>query len=380
MKRMICLLLGVLLVLQISGCFADTDALVDELLADYAALLDAKEQLYTLQQEMVNALEAFVEENDYASLTRARIVCNSTVQQMKAFVLPEMRMSDDTIVALIQKGLELDGLEAEFVAMATDLNDFLNNAEAFETDLYEYVNQDNLLQIMRQRVASIKELLTYHISHDCFALNYLLSPLKDEPAVQRFRQELALRWPLTGSNKESWIESQTEIIEKAATNLQIISSLKNNDKLLMKEYHQATDRIRAALLSEDAQSVQKEMGIQKIEGQPTTVVNPTDWLNWEHAVIITKEQTSDKSGLPSLVMKQTKSVSLDAFMDYYKSLTSVYTENTPMEGSDETGWKAEFVINGAAFTLEWNPDETVSVSYDPHVLTMESEWYRKSMP
>lgn len=377
MKKIISLLLAALLLLPLAGCLAGAEnAPLEELLADFSSLLDSREQLYTLQEDLYSALKAFLEENDYPSLLRARLACSRTVQALQGFTVPQMQLTDQAILELMRRGVEIDGLEAEFDSVRDSLSDFLTDARMFEADLYRSVYQTSLTRVMAQRLAASRGLMDCSAAHDRFAVNYLLSPLAQESAVQEFWQALAGRWPIIGAGSEGWIKSQAEIAEKTISNQDMISLENGNFARLAKEFSLYSKRMEAAYQEKDAEAIQADLNV--IDALPAAAPQPEGWPGWESAAL--EIQALDENGLPAYWTRRIKGVSLEAFMAYCRKLEAAGGEEAALEGSDEAGWTASFSFGGSPLLLTWTPDGSASVGCDPRELALTAEWYLEYLP
>ena len=343
---------------------------VEELLADFSSLMETREKMYSVLDEMYSALSAYAESGDYETLTQARIACSQTILQLRKMQAPSMRMTDDSILILMDQGVEVDGLEAEFYATKKAIQAQVKEAEQLEMTLREGVYQQSLLEDMKQRLNLNVKLLKSSASNDCFAINYLLFPLADNSSVQQFWSSLAAAWPHIGGTGNGWMQSQEDIVEKTITNQNEMINLVNDYETAKKG--NAENKNGNSEPVQNLFSISDLADINIIKNMPTVIPAP-EW-NRQEAVSLWADTKADEK-IPHSVTWAFHSVSSEDFIRYNGLLKSTCEENESLSGSNETGWKASYAVDGSVFSIRWEPDGSAFLTYDPTQMTVEAKWY-----
>ncbi len=360
MKPLCFLIIFMLLFLQLPCGLADEAVDTAPLLAEFSSLAQAKEQLYSIETEMYKAVLQFVISNDYDSLLAARMVCSQAVRDIRAFEPPEMTLSDSMILYYLKNGVEVDGLEAEFLSLRREASNFLAEAEALEACLYTAVYRVSSLPQLAALASSVKQLLDSSAVYDAYAVEYLLSPLAQEEKVQQFKHELGVYMP------EEWLDAEPD--QRSAAIQQKIGQLSAAERIVQNNY----------LLLSDTQddlgspSASQADDVNIIQGMPAMIPSP-DWPGGETAALQPAEgQTA--SGAPVLMTRSFSNVTMEDFRAYYAFLASMGLGSFRFsDGGDAE--KSAITLEGGSFTVSRTPDGQASAVYDPQVYSLEPAWY-----
>lgn len=372
MKKILCVGIAAFLVMAMCApVMAEEDA-VDALLAQLSAILDAREQIYEAQDGVYDAVAVFCEQNDYPSLLNARIVCDEASRTLADIPLPELTLSEETIFELMQMGVETDAIEAELWNMTASAEGE-NAGVMYEAFLYADVYQLSQVKTLAGSLANSEQLLALNAQYDCNLINYLLIPVAEDPAVMEFWNGAAARWPLIGSAQGAWESDQSLLVERTAALLEAYAEAVNEASRLLGQNEYAFDRFAANLSQADMEALIADTNV--ISGMPVMLPSPSDWLEPETTALYPSYGEERTSGMPSMLIMRSPDVDLSAFNAYVDELTSIGASPYETEGSDADGWQVALAAADQVLLLQWHPDRTVLVGYDPQALSLETYLY-----
>ena len=359
------LMVLILLAVRLPCAMADEPTDTDALLADFSSLVQAKEQLYRIETDMYKAVLQFVINNDYDSLLTARTLCSQAVQEIRDFQPPEMMMSDSMILYYLEKGVEVDGLEAEFLTLRREISSFLAEAETLEACLYTSVYRVSGLPQLAALASSVKELLDSSAVYDTYAVEYPLSPLAQEGKVEQFKRDMGRFFP------EDWLETEADQNQQSAAIQRKINQLSTTEKIYQNTYllfgSGQDDPNSEPYGGQDPAS-----DVNIIKGMPAMIPSP-EWPGGETTVLQASEGQTD-SGMPALMSRSYSGITMEEFHAYFDTLASLGIGTFYLTDGGEAE-KSVVTLEGGSFSFYRTPEGQAAIVYDPHAYTLEPAWY-----
>lgn len=342
----------------------DAGSVVDALLEQLDAFLSVSEQAYAIRADVYARALTFCEAHDYTALVQARLHCDQAQRLLAGLTAPELILTDETLYALMLRGIKTDALELELQRLTGSIRGVPVGMQRCEQMLYEAQLNIHEADVMMQWLLMEQQCDATLMQYDCTLVNSLLLPIADQPQVAAFWTDIPIRYPTLGSHQAQWAADADVLRASGKQLIEDYSSLVSQCSALSGQFTYAINRYNRSV-REEAQNTEPLV----IDGMPLMVPLPDDWLD-----PITSELRAgkDTSGvLPNVVMLIDSNVTLDAFNRYVDLLLDLGVQLYMQEGSEEEGLSYTLRIGSRLLMLEWLPGNTAMVGYKPELLSLE---------
>lgn len=374
MKRAICLLTALLtLALTAVPALGAESAEVDALLAHLAALLDVREQILERELPLYDAVDLFLERNDYPSLLAARVTGDEATRGMAEIPVPAMTLSSDDLLALMRRGVETDVVEVAIMAVPGEISFAAGNTSTFESLLFVDVYQISGLPMVEEWLAYGRGKAALDVAYDLAAINYLLIPVADDPAVMAFWDSIEERWPLIGQWKPVWESEQDVLLIRTTEILDDIEGELDWASSALGRANYAIDLQIGRINDLDMDALRADVNI--ISGLPPLVSLPRDWCPLQQMKLTASYDEGAEGGMPSVLVLGFKDVSAAAFKRYIDDLRADGLSLYRWEESDDGALRVGVALGDVAILMDWLPDGSVHIAYMPELISLEDFWY-----
>ena len=221
MKRGLCLAMVLVLALSLcTGCAAkDTnaastaDAPLDKkqlLLDHWTRYLTVKEDIHSQMHWVLDFVDAFLTDNHWESLLKARAACNAAAAYLQDYDLPEFTLTQEQCDSLIGVGIEADFVQAEYLNLPTALGQELNTLASLDAllnhDMFLQASWENLSTWNEACRSGLEDLAQYY----SLSTNYLLLQLEKAELWNNFLEQYPTLSLMTGE----WVESPDALLEQ----------------------------------------------------------------------------------------------------------------------------------------------------------------------
>ena len=379
MKRGLCLAMVLVLALSLcTGCAAkDTnaastaDAPLDKkqlLLDHWTRYLTVKEDIHSQMHWVLDFVDAFLTDNQWESLLKARAACNAAAAYLQDYDLPEFTLTQEQCDSLIGVGIEADFVQAEYLNLPTALGQELNTLASLDALL----NHDMFLQASFESLSTwsdtcrggLEDLALYY----SLSTNYLLLQL-EQPELW---DSLPEKYPVLSQMAADWEGNPDVLLE--------------HENAILNQYEERQIQMSACIGASEytLQLVQEALDTQDLTyliQALHTIENVTCYVpmpNWmlDNYVCTYRVDNPDTKEQETIVSGQEIS---SAPSGYYVSASATqeevaqYAQTLASYGfSPSAGWKEE---NGAyqvvlleenvSLIVEWTEDETILYMSEP---------------
>lgn len=381
MKRRLCLAMVLVLALSLcTGCASkdvnatsttSANALENEkqlLLDHWTRYLTVKEDIHSRMHWVLDFVDAFLADNQWESLLKARAACNAAAAYLQDYDLPEFTLTQEQYDSLIGVGIEADFVQAEYLNLPTALGQDLNTLASLDALL----NHDMFLQASFESLSTwsetcrggLEDLALYY----SLSTNYLLLQL-EQPELW---DSLPEQYPTLSQMTAEWEENPDALLEQGNAILN-----QYEERLTQMSACVGTSEYTLQLVQEALDTQDLTYLIQALH----TIENVTCYVpmpNWmlDNYVCTYRVADPDADEQEAIVPGQELS---SAPSGYYVSASATqeevaqYAQTLASYGfSPSAGWKEE---NGAyqvvlleenvSLIVEWTEDETVLYMSDP---------------
>ncbi len=367
MKKLLCfaaaLLLLIAAVLPVRA--EQTKDTVDRLLDQLAMYFDLQEQIHGSLQLCYQKVDAFWQQEDYASLVRARLACSEASRKLRDQEPPELTLDSAFLLSLMQLKADPSGLEDKALDIQNTLQSGINRLFLLEGFLHSIaIHLKDGRKTGKELIDSMAESLSLEASFDCYWLNDLLLPLADDPRIIGFWNNLPARWPLTAQYRHEWIDTSAllaekgmEILEGMEITLDKISAAFGMNEYFIQRYAQDSEAVKA--------------DFQWITGMPPAIPLPDFWYQSKNRSLHANSDDTGGDGLPDSLIWRIPDVSSEQFLAYVSQLSDLGLEGE-LTGTEQDGWKITFTGNENSRFVMHRTNGTVLIAYFPNELTMEA--------
>lgn len=369
MKKLLCICMAFMLIAcpALAEAQDSVRALID-LLDAYLAL---NEQLFAISTDAYQCMEDFCEDLDYTSLVRLRVVSDQNQSEIDALTAPEMTLTDAQLLELMLRKVSTDTLEMEMWQLPGLIQGAYTDMLCVESEIDGMLLSGAELERAHAFVQAIRQSRELLMGYCCSLVNYLLIPLADDEQARAFWEDIPQRYPTLGSARADWEADSSVLVARFSEFDSEYAALISQSSALVGESRYNTDRLRKRILQGDPEALRTDA--LTIEGMPTMLPLPSDWLYPEDSAIFTPGESDGE--LPKIIVLWDPDVSLEAFDKYAQALLDLGATLYSIEGSDEEGWKYVLVCEQQVLILQWDPSGGADVSYDPACISLETDAY-----
>lgn len=343
------------------------------LMAHLSPVLDSYEQLYTTQQNTLQAFESYVLQLSYAPLLEARITCDEAVHTLSLAEAPVLSISDESLLALMALGVETDGLESMYSSLAASLQTGQTTVAMYESLLYSAVYQKSQLDTLRNWLAIGQVQLSADMTTQGYMLNALLLSCGDSQAAKEVWDTLPRRWPKLASALPPWESDQDRLVEGIIASLNdYLDAAVNQSYSTIGADTYASEQYSQIVGDNDQEALHDDH--MPISDMPFMLPLPDYWSTPDTTRLYA-DVISEETGLPAFLTLCGHGVELEDYLAYMDFLISAGVPLYRQEGSDEEGWKHTFAIGGEPMVYTWSPTGYAAASCDPGVLSLEGMVY-----
>lgn len=379
MKRGFCLVMVLVLVLSLcTGCASKeanaastADAPLDEkqlLLDHWTRYLTVKEDIHSQMHWVLDFVDAFLTDNQWESLLKARAACNAAAAYLQDYDLPEFTLTQEQCDSLITSGIEADLVQAEYLNLPTALGQERSTLASLDALL----NHDMFLQASFESLSTwsetcrggLEDLALYY----SLSTNYLLLQLE----LPELWDSLPEQYPTLSQMTAEWEENPDALLEQgnAISNQYEERQIQMSACIGASEY--TLQLVQEALDTQDLTYL-----IQALH----TIENVTCYVpmpNWmlDNYVCTYQVDNPDTKEQETIVSGQEIS---SAPSGYYVSASATqdevaqYAQTLASYGfSPSAGWKEEtgayqvvLLEENVSLIVEWTKDATVLYMSDP---------------
>lgn len=379
MKRGFCLVMVLVLVLSLcTGCASKeanaastADAPLDEkqpLLDHWTRYLTVKEDIHSQMHWVLDFVDAFLTDNQWESLLKARAACNAAAAYLQDYDLPEFTLTQEQCDSLITSGIEADFVQAEYLNLPTALGQDLNTLASLDALL----NHDVFLQASWESLSTwskacrdgLEDLAMYY----GLSTNYLLLQLENSELWNNFPEQ----YPTLSQMTAEWEESPDALLEQGNAILNQYEERLTQMSACIGTSEYTLQLVREALDTQDLTYLVQ--ALHTIENVTCYVPMP-NWMLENYACAYrvdnpdTKEQETIVSGQEISSAPSGYYVSASATQDE----VAQYAQTLASYGfSPSAGWKEEtgayqvvLLEENVSLIVEWTEDETFLYMSDP---------------
>lgn len=374
MKKILCVwILAALLLTEAMSVMADSVSTAELLMEQIANLMDVREQVYEIRNNVLRSLFDFCEKNDYPSLLEARVACGDAVRALQNVPSPTLTLSDEELAGLMRAGVETDVLEMEILSLDSAIAGAIDNMVMYKTLLYSAVYQRSQQDTLSNWYSIGEKKMELDTQYDCCLMNVLLLPFTGQAEIDAFWKEIPQRWPAIGGGMHEWENECSVLNENTNALLNGIEELISEASAVDGRNAYAVEQYTEKIARNDIEALKEDTRL--ISEMPTMVPLPDGWLMPVTLSIYGYRDETQTDALLDTVILCDNAVSLLDFMEYIGYLSSIGAVVYSQAGGGEEGWQYVLTIGGHALALYWYPEQRALVSYDPRYLTLETTAY-----
>ena len=335
----------------------------EALLNNWEAALKVQEALYRYTGWTLDYLDAFVADNSWDSLLKARAACLATETAFQKSPLPEYALTDEQYQALQDGKIDAEMVKTEYLSMSESVQRDLATLNLLDMMLHEDVFYKAIASDFHTWSETHRAMMACTAEYYCYATNYLLLQL-DMPEIW---EQLPEKYPNLFRNAAEWMTDEDEIMAATVLPLDQYEAyfMDMNDFAGRSEY--VLEVVLEALENSDLEYLKKE--IHTVDDVPCYIPIP-DWLlvDAEHEYLVTDPDTQKKvtvrcgqtiESVPTAYYVESAGLSLEEVQTYAEILAYWgYFVNA--------GWKTEgktyqiFVVEGdTKMLVEWTEESTI---------------------
>lgn len=335
---------------------------------NWAACLETYEQLYGTMLWAFDYAEAFVRDNTWESLQKARAACCSAILALEKLEMPENTMTLEQMQALMDKGVEADVVATEITSLPT-----LRIYKIQTMTLLLYLLRDDVyLAPSAEKIGSWIKSNRDNVSWQCEYLgvttNYLLLQMED----QSFWQTLPERFPTIGESCREWSTDPVLLQAEADRILDNMAGQLSAESEYLGISEYTLKVVQEAVRTGDLQILAKEL--HRIDGVPGYFPLPS-WLPQELIwyYLIEDQQTEELRLLqagetmetaPSACYIPCDGITMEDMGSYEEQLR--YWGMDYYGSHDETGAYDILVSAGdSRLLVKWTEEETLLYLTEP---------------